>query len=76
MANQNIQTRQEIEQRIKVLDQTISKLPTREKLLETKKKADGKGISEEMTAFMELIWALHERQLVQCEKTVLESVLK
>ena len=71
-----MQSREEIEQRIKVLKKQISEFPTREQLSEMHK-ADGEfSVEEEMKALMDLTDALHKHDLIYCEKTTLESVLK
>ena len=66
----------EIKQRIKVLEKQISELPTKEQLSKIVKKADDKDMSEQLDALMVIIDAVHKSDLIYCEKTTLESVLK
>ncbi len=71
-----MQSREEIEQRIKVLEKQISEFPTKEQLSEMHKAEDSEELTEHMKALMDLANALHKRDLIYCEKTILESILK
>ena len=67
-----------IKQRIKILDKLIDKLPTQKQLLDNVMKAIEHPVSDDidMDSLITFIDSMQKKQLLQCKKMTLESVLK